>query len=510
MVQYVEPNFAPDIDTSWSVNPGTLTRIDQFAPLQNRNYGSMSQTDGSSTGGLTGADHIVSYMFRQVAGTVRYLTFRSANIDEYDNAFTKTNRGTGYSTASNWCAAAWGNQIIAVSKANATQSSTGAGFTALGGSSPKAACVASNVNFVMMADVDDSGSNVYSDMVWWSAIRNPASWTPSLATQAGNVRLLDSPGPITALVAYRNLFVAFKENAIFVGQYIGPPYVFSWQMVSSRIGCVGPHAVTELDGKLYFLGSSGFFSFDGQSITNIGTAVFQSFMSEAGYLTGFSGDYLRGTGSTPFSISTVQAVADEAEGIVWFASSDHTTTTQNLYLYGYNGRNGKWGRAEIQTTGSSATIPTSLVRATTADHKTFFSGAAISSSARLFAIFQATTDATFVYFSYPDAISSGNAGFSTGLWGDQQNADHLTRFYLRHRKGSSALTNSDIGGIVNTYSAEDQVSSPSSAGATYNVPFNSLDVSASGRYKNIQVSYDPTFTIVLAGFGLDGNPAGKR
>lgn len=505
MVQYVEPNFAPDSDTSWSVNPGALSYISFFAPLQNRAYGSMARTDVSDTGGLTGADHIVSYMFRQVTGTVRLLTFREANIDEYDNTFTKTNRGTGYSTAANWCAAAWGNQIIAVSKANATQSSTGAGFTALGGGSPKAGMVASNVNFVMLADVDDSGSNVYPDMVWWSAIRNPASWTPSLATQAGNVRLLDSPGPITALVAYRNLFVAFKENSIFVGQYVGPPYVFSWQMVSSRVGCVGPHAVTELDGKLYFMCSSGFFEFDGQSITNVGMPVFQSFASEAGYLTGFSGDYLRGSGTTPFSISKVQAVADEAEGIAWFASSDHTTTTQNLYLYGYNVRAGKWGRAEIQTTGSSATIPTSLVRATTADHKTFFS----STSSRFYVIFQASTDATMAAFTYPDDLSE-QANFTTGIWGDQQNAEHVTRFYLRHRKGSDALTNSNLSGILTKYTTEAQTDSPASVTCVYNPEFTAFDGLASSRHKTMQVTYNANFATVLAGFGLDGGPAGKR
>ena len=90
---------------------------------------------------------------------------------------------------------------------------TGAGFSALGGSSPKAAHIAANVNFVMMADVDDGGSNVYTDMVWWSGIRNPATWTPSQATQAGNIRLLDIPGVRDGIVDFAHKLTATPAEA---------------------------------------------------------------------------------------------------------------------------------------------------------------------------------------------------------------------------------------------------------------------------------------------------------
>jgi hypothetical protein len=509
VVDYVEPNFAPDIDTAWSVNPGTLTSIDLFAPLQNRGYGSMAVTSGAwdaDFATMTGANHLVAYMFRQVNGTVRFLTFRQGDIDEYDSAGTRTNRATGLTTASNWTAAAWGNQIIAVSKANATQSSTGAGFSALGGSSPKAALVASNVNFVMMADVDDGGSNVYADMVWWSAIRNPSSWAASLATQAGNVRLLDAPGPITALVSYRNQFVAFKDNAIFVGQYVGPPYVFSWAMVSSRVGCVGAHAVTELDGKLYFLGSSGFWEYDGQNIRNVGLPVFQSFMTQAGYYAGFGGDYLRQATGTSFGLSSIHAVAEDAEGVVWFMATSHNSTTQDSYCYGYNARTGKWGRAQIQTASSSATIPACFVRCTTADLVSF-SG---STSIRVLKLTPGTTTTAMASFTYPDALTTSTS-ITTGKWFDQQTPARDTRLYLRHRAtGYNLDAAADVTGQLYSYTYESQTLQDASKTLNFNPEFQSLDGALSGRYKAAQIAHQGGNAILLSGIGLDTKRDGGR
>lgn len=509
MVDYVEPNFAPDIDTAWSVTPGTLTSLEHFAPLQDRGYGSIAVASGGWDGdfaAMTGANHLVAYMFRQVNGTVRFLTFRQGDIDEYDSAGTRTNRATGLTTASNWTAAAWGNQIIAVSKANATQSSTGAGFSSLGGSSPKAALVASNVNFVMMADVDDGGSNVYADMVWWSAIRNPSSWAASLATQAGNVRLLDSPGPITALVSYRNQFVAFKDNAIFVGQYVGPPYVFSWAMVSSRVGCVGAHAVTELDGKLYFLGSSGFWEYDGQNIRNVGLPVFQSFMAQAGYYAGFGGDYLRPATGTSFGLSSIHAVAEDAEGVVWFMATSHNSTTQDSYCYGYNARTGKWGKAQIQTASSSATIPACFVRCTTADLVSF-SG---ETSFRVLKLTPGTTTTEMASFAYPGQPATAPA-FTTGKWFDQQIPTRDTRLYLRHRPGGNNLdAASDATGFLYGYTYESQTNNYASKVLNFNPEFQAMEGALSGRYKAASVTYATDNSILLAGIGLDTKRDGGR
>lgn len=479
-----------------------------FAPLQSGIYASMGAAwlHGPA---ITGDDHQIAMMFRQVNGSVRLLTFRDADIDEYDSTFTRTNRKTGLSsTYSMWSAASWGNQIIACNLGNNTQSSTGAGFSDLGGSSPKARMVAANANFVMFADVDDGGSNVYADMVWWSGIRNPSTWTPSQATQAGRVRLLDVPGPIRALVAYREGFVAFKDNGIIVGQYIGPPYVFAWRVVSNRVGCVGQNAVVELDGKLYFLHSSGFWQFDGQSLTNIGLPVFQSFAVEAGYLNAFGSDYLRPSGRTPYGIGKTQAVADDAEGVVWFATGDHSGDDEFAYLYGYNTRSGKWSRTleQVATTGPANVYQSPLVKASTSDLMAF--GA--DPSNRFWTV-RNDSSSYFMSYLYPAQATTDQLSFETGLWGDQEDAGKTLRVWLRHKYGTTNLSAAaDVTSYLSIYRNEAKSVAPDVVTPTFNHELHSLDCTASGRYKKLLVNYALTKTILLGGVGLNQKMSGKR
>ena len=125
----------------WSVNPGACTAMAKLVQRQDgmlQTFVSDYQAQSSSFGfSLTGSDHLHAEVFAQTDATSRFLTFRKQDIDEYSSAGVRTNRGTGYNAATTaWSAAAWGNQIIACNYLDATQSSTGAGFSGLGGSAP--------------------------------------------------------------------------------------------------------------------------------------------------------------------------------------------------------------------------------------------------------------------------------------------------------------------------------------------------------------------------------------
>lgn len=502
MIEYATPFFCPDLDCNWAANPGALSDINGFAPLQNGDYGTIGTATQVSFS--AGDNHVIAYMFRQVDNSVRFLTFRTQDIDEYAADGTRTNRGTSYTATTMWSAAAWGNQIIACNLQNATQSSTGAGFSALGGGSPKARMVAANVNFAMMADVDDSGSNVYSDMVWWSGIRNPATWTPSAATQAGNVRLLDSPGPIKALVGYNNQFIAFKENSIFVGDYIGPPYVFGWRRISSRIGCVGQNAVTELDGKLYFLHASGFYVFDGQSIRNVGLPVFQSYMQEAKEISGFGGLCKQAMPYTSYGAAKTQAVADDAEGVAWFCFAGYSSNNEYWFLYGYNARANKWSRHNVQISSSAATnsgvAQSPLVRANTSDLRTFVTGPTM----RFAGVWNASTSLLRGFKYVAQSTDSVTPSYTTGVFGDQQEASTAYRFYNRARYvggGVPATVTVDSGGTETSQSL--QVS------ASKNTAFDSWDFMANHRYKKLEVAYSSTAIAQLCGLSLGLQRAGR-
>ncbi len=499
MAQIVSPYYAPDIDNAWSVAPGALSAMDGFAPLQAGTYGSMGQTSlfNLTSGGI---DTLHGQMFRQINGSVRFLTFRPGNIDEFDNTGARTNRGTSYNASTtNWSADSWGNQIIACNYLDATQSSTSTSFSALSGA-PKARYVASNLQFVMLADVDDGGSNVFSDMVWWGGLQDPSTWTPSIATQAGNQRLLDVPGPIKGIIAFRDTFVVFKENAIFVGAYVGPPpygYIFQWRLVSARIGCIAPKSIVELDGKLYFMHSSGIYEFDGQALRNIGLPIFQSFMA----LTGYAGAPPPNT--TSLSQSLVQAVGDDIDGVVWFHIGYTFAGTFFTVLYGYNTRAGKWGRF-ITSPGASATQSCLVMDANYADHQAFKT----DNTGRLLVLFAPSGGPSALYSVRYPAAGSGTPSYTTGIFGSVDGSDLIDTHYIRTLAGTTSDTG--ITGTTSGYSSENQLVTNGATTSVYNAEFDEMDCRIESRFKKQLVTWTTGKVVVLGGIGFNGTKGGKR
>lgn len=488
-------NYQPDLDRNWANSPGCCTAMAGLAPLQDGSVGTVLKVGGASMY-YTGDNVLHGQMFMQTDGTVRLLAFRTNDIDEYTSGGVRTNRATGLTTAADWSAAAWGNQIIAVSKANATQSSTGAGFSALGGSSPKAAYIAANANFVMMADVDDGGSNVYTDMVWWCGIRNTATWTPSQATQAGRIRLLDAPGPIKQIWSYGKDFLVFKENAIFIGRYVGPPYVFAWQLLTADVGCSFPKSVTECDGRVYFAHRSGFYSLDSNGVQNIGRGVA---ISEA---------YSASVGVP------LRAVGDEQQGVVWFFQYTKTVgggTYYQLSPFGYNVRTGLWAKIGALGQTTSTAYPPAVVQATYAERATFNSSAIGQGSFTYFANDNTSTTSRYASVEYPDGLSDLTASFTTGYVGSNDAASTLTRAHLRFARNSFINTVAISSASFDGYSDETGSTADTTKTATWNTEMQTLDATLNAKYKTLSVTFTASSNqFTLAGVGFDLTRAGSR
>lgn len=187
--------------------------------------------------------------------------------------------GAVYTTGTDnrWRFAQFGNDTIATNYADAVQKSTSSGsFSALGGTPPKAAIVETCAGFVMLFDYND-GVNVYHDGWWCSALQNDASWTPSIATQAANGRLLDTPGSVRAAKALGNIMVAYKERSMYLGFYDGPPVIWRWQLVPGDVGAVSQEAVVNvlINGSPahIFAGFDDIYIFDGTRPVSIGGPI---------------------------------------------------------------------------------------------------------------------------------------------------------------------------------------------------------------------------------------------
>lgn len=508
-MQYVDLIFAPDLDTSWTKNPGALTNLQGFVPTQQGYLASIGYANlfGAST--LTGGDIYRAQLFRQVNNSVRLLCFRPGNIDEYSNAAALTNRGTGY-TGTYWDATAWGNQIIACNATDAVQSSSGAGFAALGGGSGKARYIAANMDQAVLYDVDDGAGYAFPDAVAWSQFRNPSVYTPAPSTQAGRTRLLSVPGPARGIIAYQAGFVAFKDNGFFVGKYVGPQKVMSWVPVSKRIGCIAPFSIVECDGKLYWLHTSGFWCWDGQNLQNVGKPVIQSFLGENNFIDPGDGRVTLGGGPT-FDVSLTQAVADDVEGVIcWsgYASKGAAPASTRQFQYFYNVRTGRWGRW-FKITANAAANANALVRGSTPDMQAFKGDTA----GRFWQVWNsAATVMQSLRYPYAGVSdpSSGDPSFNTGTYGDQLQSSRQDLLVLRHISGTDALAVGNVTGLIGGDATEDGNNNLGTKAMSWDPMQSALKGGLDAPFKGISVSYAAGKKIILGGCGIPQKAKGAR
>jgi len=96
----------------------------------------------------------------------------------------------------------------------------------------------------------------------------PSTWSETDNTlDAGEYQLADTPGPIIEGLAFGDSFLIYKTDAIYVMNYVGTPYIFSFKLLSPTIGCLAKNAVAEFEGGHFFIGNSDFYICNGQQVT---------------------------------------------------------------------------------------------------------------------------------------------------------------------------------------------------------------------------------------------------
>lgn len=96
----------------------------------------------------------------------------------------------------------------------------------------------------------------------WCSAENINDWTPSSTNSAGYMNLATNE-VIKGWIQFRNLTLVFTESEVHAVRYVGYPYFYGVEKVSSGGGIMGPHAAVALDDKVVWMGPSNFFMFDG-------------------------------------------------------------------------------------------------------------------------------------------------------------------------------------------------------------------------------------------------------
>jgi hypothetical protein len=128
-------------------------------------------------------------------------------------------------------------------------------------------------NLIFVSDTNrfvfTMGCNDYGDtsldpmLIRWSDQNNQYQWTPDATNQAGSIRLSHG-SEIVAAVQTRQEIVVFTDSTVYSLQYLGPPYVWSSQILGDNISIAGYNAAIIASGVIYWMGVDKFYAYDGR------------------------------------------------------------------------------------------------------------------------------------------------------------------------------------------------------------------------------------------------------
>lgn len=276
------PGFAPDLDPNVQVGSGQAQFVDcdGFFPTARgfRRMPSLVNTYPQLTTRVSPADDgscYGAYVARFLdggrklfAGTKTALYFGSGGVWTHYSTLEDFSTDSG----DRWRFAMFGNDCIATNGSDSVQiiTNVGSDFVALAGNPPSGKVV-STVNpggsgaFVFMLNLFSIvPGNALTPTMWWcSGIGNDTSWTPDIATQSANGYLDDTPGEILGAKSLGRNLIVYKERAVYVFEYTGPPTIWATRVTSTEAGALSHEAVADLGDAHFVMGFDNFYLVDG-------------------------------------------------------------------------------------------------------------------------------------------------------------------------------------------------------------------------------------------------------
>ena len=106
--------------------------------------------------------------------------------------------------------------------------------------------------------------NTQDDMfIRFSSQENINTYTIRAENTAGSQRLA-AGSKIMSAIKGRDAIYIWTDTALFLMQFVGQPFTFSFQQAGTNCGLIGKNAAVEVDGSAYWMSENGFFNYDGQ------------------------------------------------------------------------------------------------------------------------------------------------------------------------------------------------------------------------------------------------------
>jgi hypothetical protein len=118
--------------------------------------------------------------------------------------------------------------------------------------------------FAFAFGCDDYSSSTLNPMlVRWSDQEDVLTWTPAPTNQAGSLQLSHGSEIITSIQA-RQEIVVFTDSSVYSLQYVGPPAVWTSQLLGDNVSILSQNAVCLASGVVYWMGVDKFYKYDGR------------------------------------------------------------------------------------------------------------------------------------------------------------------------------------------------------------------------------------------------------
>jgi hypothetical protein len=248
----------------------------------------------------------------------------------------------GYGGNGTWRFEQFGNVVLASndnSKIQAWTIGVSSAFADVAATAPVAKDIAVVRDFIFAGNLA-AGSN--PDKVQWSDINDETDWT-SGATSQSDFQIIPDGGNVQAITG-GEFGVVLLEKSVIRCSYVGSPLFWQFDTISSGLGCLEGNSVARYGNITFFLSDDGWYSTDGQTVTNIGLEKVDRFFFDNADLT---------------KIDTISAAVDPVKNLVVWNYAD---VDGNRKILIYNWQLGKWSRAETTSdvVGTIATLGETL------------------------------------------------------------------------------------------------------------------------------------------------------
>ena len=163
-------------------------------------------------------------------------------------------------------------------------------------------------------------------LVRWSDQENPFEWVPAATNQSGEYRL-NIGSYIMCARSTRQEILVWSDSAIYSMQYLGPPYVWGFQLLQDNISIMSPNASITINNVTYWMGVDKFFSYTGR-VETLPCTLWQFIFDDINKDQAFQ----------------VFAGSNEAYSEVWwFYCSQNSNTVDSYVIYNYLERTWAYG-----------------------------------------------------------------------------------------------------------------------------------------------------------------------